>query len=176
MPVWAFHLFWIAAGIEGVISLVLTRLAIRHFESTRILDWGPQPTRILRMSVCAAAVLTADWMAWSMRAALTEPAATGAFIFITCMGLKSFPRIRSHLGLFESGIQASLRDGFGLTVSFIEWSKIKHYQWTEQGTLIVNPGWFQSIWLIPPDDIAEVVAVLKTKCPDAELMTPVRTP
>ena len=43
------------------------------------------------------------------------------------------------------------------------WSTIKRYQWTEQGTLIINPGWRPITCLIPEDSIADVAAVLKVK-------------
>jgi len=169
MPPWAIHLFWIAAALEGVCSLVITLLWRRLHESTRILDWGPRPNRILRVTMGVVVLLATFWFAFEMRAALSWPASAGAAIFICCMGLNSVLGAWSHLGLFESDMYVSTRFLFGTTSSFIEWSKIKQYQWTEQGTLIVNPGWNQTTCLVPDDAIADVDAVLKAKCLDAEV-------
>lgn len=168
MPPWANELLGIAAAIQGLWMLSGSLWKRGELEPTRILDWGPQPNRIRKVASSLLMALTSLLFGYEMGVKGAGPVngAVGYAVFMSCMCLLVAIDAFSHLGLYESGMHVSTQFFFGTSSGFIEWSKIKNYQWTEQGVLIVNPGWNQTTCLVPEDGVADVDAVLKVKCPE----------
>ncbi len=172
MPPWVNNLLGIAAAIQGLWMLSESLWKRGELEPTRILDWGPQPNRMRK--VTSSFVMALSSLLWGyelgFRGAGPVNGDVGYAVFMACMCLLLAIDAFSHLGVFESGMRVSTRIFIGTNSRFIPWSQIKHCQWTEQGTLTINPGWHQTTCLIPDDHIADVDAVLKAKCPEGELL------
>ncbi len=171
MPQWFDDLWAIAAAICGLWAVTSAWWPRNDLESTRILDWGPQPNRIRVVTSGVVGKLSFWWLSYQMvlKGVASWTEAIGYAVFSSCMAVCVVINALPHLGLYETGMRVSIRFFFGTRNGFIEWSKIKHYRWAEQGELLINPGWHQWRCLIPADHIADVDAVLKAKCPDGEL-------
>ncbi len=171
MPQWVKDLWAVAIALQGLWGLTTAWWQRGDSEPTRILDWGPQPNRIRKITSGIVVALSSLSMGYQMaiagKASWIED--IGYVVFMASMVLCHVISLMQHLGLYESGMRVLTRFLFGKGPRFIKWSTIKRYQWKEQGTLLINPGWNPITCLIPEDHIADVDAVLKAKCPEGEL-------
>lgn len=167
MLTWIVNLQLVAAILSSVWALWLSIRLQRESKSNLIIDWGPQPRRAHRW-VFVAIVGWSSWYCWK-----TEGPNQLLFKLMAIMNALTIIRLIlgtfRHLGIYKDGMLV-LTQILGTTAGrFIPWSQIKTYRWEEQGRLLINPGWNPTICQISEERIADLDAVLKEKCLDADL-------
>jgi hypothetical protein len=152
-------------------SMLLWTIRLNHkLKSSLVLDWGPQPNRFRErgMAVLIASYICTTW---------TDSPDLGLILTWLCMGLFALQSALTTIprqGIYEDGMFLMTKFLWGTQGRFIRWSEIQDYRWDEQGRLAINPGWHSITCKVTFEMVDDLKAVLKEKCPDAELATPVR--
>lgn len=73
------------------------------------------------------------------------------------------------LGIYKNGMLVLTSVFWGHSVQFFRWSVIESYRWGEEGRLLIGPTWNTTVCKIPAEHVVDLNAVLKEKCPNAEL-------
>lgn len=172
MPAWLDDLRWYAVAAVGIWMLSRTIWWRGESGLNCILAWGPGPNRTKRFCGGAFLFLSALIAAYTMRAFLTWPKGICSVVLSSCLGLSLMLSKPVRNGIYETGLLIPVQFRFRRVPMLIQWAKIRQYQWADQGTLIVNPGWRQMVCDVPEAHIADVDAMLDAKCQDRELEVP----
>ena len=168
MPNWIDTLLSVC-GIYYAVSFIWWSLRLnRELKSSLVLDWGPQPNRFREWGM-AVLIASYIWTTW------TDLPDFGLILTWLWMGLFAIFSVLTtipHQGIYEDGMFLMTKFLWMSQGRFIRWSEIQDYRWEEQGRLIINPGRSPITCKVTPEMVDDLNAVLKEKCPDAELKIP----
>jgi len=167
MSYWIVILTFAFGALSSAWALWLTiRLQI-ELKSSLVIDWGPQPKRAYSLAIVAIAA----WMVWSW----WKDTTSGSLFVLLLMAMIVLIAIRvalvtfRHFGIYKEGMLVLKEILSSTTGQFIRWSEIQDYRWEEQGRLVINSGSHSITCRIKPEMVDDLRAVLKEKCPEAEL-------
>lgn len=153
-------------------SMLLWTIRLNHkLKSSLVLDWGPQSNRI-RSWCMAVLIVSPTWGFWADSPDLEQILMSSWMgLFALQSALTTIP----HQGIYEDGVFLMTKLLWMAQGRFIRWSEIQDYRWEEQGRLIINPGQHPITCKVTPDIVDDLEAVLKEKCPGAELKVELET-
>ncbi len=162
-------------GIYFAASMSLWTIRLNcKLKSSLVVDWGPQTNRFRKW--CFAVLIAFQiWSFWK-----DSPDLEHLLMWLwtwLCMGLFALYSVLTtipHQGIYEDGVFLMQKILWMAQGRFIRWSEIQNYRWDEQGRLIINSGWDSMTCKITPEIVDDLNAVLREKCPEAELATPMR--
>lgn len=138
-----------------------------ELKSSLINGWGRNPQRICAWIVIAIAA----WLIWYL--GRDVPSYRAMFVtqatIIGLIAIRLIVEAFRSLGIYKNGMLVLTSVFWGHSAQFFRWSEIESYRWGEEGRLLIGPTWNTTVCKIPAEHVVDLNAVLKEKCPNAEL-------